>query len=164
MKKLLVALVSVLHLVPHPFGVSPVGAMALYAGAHAPASTAWLVPVAPLTLAALLFGFYDPIVMAFVFGGFALASFVGRWLLRDGCSYARFAAAVGLGAIVFFLVSNFAMWLVGMYPQTLTGLIQCYINGLPFLLKAVLADAAYCFVLFGLHALIDREQREPVIA
>lgn len=164
MKKLLVALVSLLHLVPHPFGVSPIGATALYAGAYAPGRIAWLIPLLPLTLAAMLFGFYDPLVMAFVFAGFALATFAGRWLLRGQRSYGRFGAAIGLGATIFFLVSNFSIWLAGMYPATLAGLVQCYVNGFPYLLQAMLADAAYCFVLFGLHALIERQQRDPVVA
>ena len=60
------------------------------------------------------------------------------------------------------MVSNFAIWLLGMYPATMSGLLQCYVNGLPYLGQAMLADAAYCFVLFGLHAAI--EQRQPTTA
>ncbi len=162
MKKLLVALVSVLHLVPHPFGVSPVGATALYAGAFAPGRFAWAVPLLPLMLALFVYGFYKPLVMTFVFAGFAASTLAGRWLLRGERTYPRFAGAVALGATIFFLVSNFAIWLAGYYPQTLAGLVQCYVNGLPFLLQAMLADAAYCFVLFGLHALIERHQHSAV--
>ena len=161
MNKLLVALASLLHLVPHPFGVSPVGAMALYAGAYAPGRIAWTVPLIPLALAGFVSGFFEPIVMAFVFGGFALSTLAGRWLLRRERSYGRFAGAVALGATIFFIASNFSMWLAGFYPQTAAGLLQCYVNGLPFLLQAMVADAAYCFVLFGLHALIERQQTAP---
>ena len=122
------------------------------------------MPLLPLTLAALVFGFYEPVVMAFVFAGFALATVAGRWLLHRQRSFTRFGAALGLGATLFFVVSNFSIWLVGMYPPTLAGLVQCYVNGLPYLLQAMLADAAYCFVVFGLHALIERQQRVPVAA
>ena len=37
------------------------------------------------------------------------------------------------------------------------------INGLPYLGIAMLADATYCFVLFGLHDLIVRRQPEPAV-
>ncbi|MDJ0712413.1 MAG: hypothetical protein QNJ14_18650 [Woeseiaceae bacterium] len=158
MNKLLLALVSIAHFLPHPFGVSPIGAMALYAGATGPKFTAWLVPLAPLFVGHLLTGFFDPVVMVFVYGGFALCALVGRLLLSSQRSWHRYAAAVVVQALVFFLVSNFSIWLVGMYPATLAGLIQCYVNGLPFFGQAILVDAAYCFVLFGLHAVLERDR------
>jgi len=164
MKKLLVGLVTVLHLIPHPFGVSPVGATALYAGAYGSNRSSWAVPLLPLFVAALLFGFYEPVVMAFVFAGFALSTFAGRWLLRGKRNYKSFGGAVALGATIFYVVSNFSNWLVGYYPPTMAGLIQCYVNGLPYLGQAVLADAAYCFVLFGLHHLIDQHESQVVTA
>jgi hypothetical protein len=51
-----------------------------------------------------------------------------------------------------------------MYPPTLAGLAECYLNGLPYLGQAALADGAFCFVLFGLHALIERRQPAPAVA
>jgi len=158
MNKFLIGLVTVLHLVPHPFGVSPVGASALYAGAYGGKSTSWMVPLLPLFIAGLIFGFYDPVVMAFVFGGFALSTLAGRWFLRGERKLTHFGGAVVVGATIFFLLSNFSNWLVGYYPPTPGGLLQCYINGLPYLGQAMLADAAYCFVLFGLHNAIERRR------
>jgi len=117
----------------------------------------------PLFIGSLVFGFYDLKVMAFVFGGFALSSFAGRWFLARERNLSRFGAAVTIGASIFFIVSNFGMWLAGYYPPTLDGLVLCYLNGLPFLAQAALADAAYCFVLFGLHSLIENRQSSPVI-
>ena len=162
MKKSLIALATVLHLVPHPFGVSPVGALALYSGAFGTNRLGWLTPMLPLAVAAMVFGFYDPLVMLFVFAGFGLSTLAGRWLLRRDRNYRRFGSAVVLGAFTFYLVSNFSVWLTGMYPPTAAGLVACYVAGLPFLLQAVVADAAYCFVLFGLHALIERHEGEAV--
>ena len=162
--KWLVGLATVVHLLPHPFGVSPVGAVALYAGAYGGKRTSWLVPLMPLTIAALLTGFYDPVVMAFVFAGFALSTLAGRWFLGRRRNLSRYGFAVATGASIFFLISNFAIWWVGYYPPTAAGLIQCYVNGLPYLGQAALADAAYCFVLFGLHAAIERRRTAPVPA
>ena len=162
MKKLLLGLVTVLHLIPHPFGVSPIGATALYAGAYGSRQTSWAVPLLPLFVANLAFGFYDPVVTAFVYAGFALSSLAGRWLLRGDRGYARFGGAVAAGATIFFVFSNFSVWLVGMYPPTITGLMQCYVNGLPYLGQAMLVDAAGCFVLFGLHYAITHSQRVQV--
>lgn len=158
MKPLIVVLASLIHLIPHPLGVSPIGATALYAGAYGRKSLAWVVPLIPLLAANLIFGFYDVRILGAVYLGFALSTFAGRWLLRNRRSYKHYATAVTLGATIFFLISNFSVWWAGMYPSTAAGLVQCYINGLPFLAVALLADAMYCFLLFGIHGLIQRQQ------
>jgi len=164
MNKFLIGLATIIHLAPHPFGVSSVGATALYAGAYGSKRFSWAVPLIPLLIGSLLFGFYDITLMAFVFGGFALSSFAGRWFLARERNLRSYGAAVVTGASIFFITSNFGMWLVGYYPATLAGLVQCYVNGLPYLGQAALADAAYCFVLFGLHTLIESRKTAPAIA
>lgn len=164
MNMLLLVLATVAHLAPHPFGVSSVGATALYAGAYGPNKLSWAVPVLMVLVGNLIFGFYDLTVLGFVYAGFALSTLSGRWLLRRGRSKLRYATAIALGAAIFFVTSNFAVWLVGMYPPTAAGLAQCYIRGLPFLGQAMLVDAAYCIVLFGLHSLVERRNAEPAIA
>ena len=164
MRKSLLALATLLHLLPHPFGASPVGALALYGGAYGKRRTAMAVPLLPLLAAGVISGFYDLRVMLFVFAGFALAALVGHGLLRRQRNYRRYGAAVVGGATVFFLLSNFSIWLVGMYPPTMAGLVACYVNGLPYLGQAILADAAYSFLLFGLHAALDRHQSVPAAA
>lgn len=164
MKKIVIAVATLIHLLPHAFGVSSVGALALYGGAFGKPRTSWLVPMLPLALGLLVTGLYVPVVLAFVFAGYALSTLAGRWFLRQARSLGRFGLAVGTGALIFYAVSNFAMWLVGYYPPTLAGLVQCYVNGLPFLGVAALADAAYSFVLFGLHAWLARRETAPVHA
>lgn len=164
MKKFLIGLATILHLIPHPFGVSTIGATALYAGAYGNKRTAWLIPMIPLSIGVAISGWYDPVVMAFVFGGFSLSTIAGRWFLSKMRNYKRFGLAVLVGAGIFYLVSNFAMWWVGFYPRTAVGLVQCYINGLPFFGQAMLADAAYCFGLFGLHAMIEGLDRKVATA
>lgn len=164
MKPIILALASVAHLLPHPFGVSSVGATALYAGAYGGKSTHWLVPLLPLTLGLFITGLYEPTVMIAVFAGFALASFAGRWLLRSEPKTAHFGIAVVVGATLFFLVSNFAIWWAGYYPPTAAGLVACYVAGLPYLGIACVADALYTAVLFGLHKAIEQSASEPSVA
>ena len=49
-------MVTALHLMPHPFGVSPIGGAALYAGAYGNPRVAWLVPLIPLFVGDLFGG------------------------------------------------------------------------------------------------------------
>ena len=164
MKKILLVLATLVHLLPHPFGVTPIGALALYAGACGDRRRSWLIPLLPVALGAAIVGLFDPIVMIFVFAGFALSTQAGRWLLARDRSLSRYAAAIVAGASIFFLLSNFSVWLAGFYPPTAAGLAECLANGLPFLFRALAADAAYCCLLFGAHELIERSAEAPAVA
>lgn len=164
MKLFVIAVASVLHLAPHPFGVSTVGAVAIYGGAKASWKAAWLVPLILLLMGNLVFGFYDLTVMAFVYAGFALSALTARFILHSVQSVPRYGLAIATGAFLFFLISNFAVWLVGMYPPTTAGLVTCYINGLPYLGAALLADGFYTMLLLGLHRMLDRQRLMPAIA
>ncbi|MEM8816137.1 MAG: DUF6580 family putative transport protein [Pseudomonadota bacterium] len=157
MKLIIVALATVIHLLPHPFGVSSVGALALYSGASERSALRWFVPLVPLSLGLALTGLYDLRVLTAVLAGFVLATCAGRFFLSARRSLKRFAGAVATGAFIFYALSNFGVWLA-FYPRDLSGLIACYVNGLPYLGQAMLADAMYCFVLFGLHAALERRQ------
>ena len=162
MNKFVLGLATILHLMPLPFGVSSVGATALYAGAYGPARSFWAVPILLLVIGNLIFGFYEPIVLASVYAGFALSSVAGRWLLHQRRNRVRFSAAVIGGATIFFIISNFSIWYVGYYPATANGLLECYVRGLPYFGQAILADAAFGMLLFGLHAFLERRQVEPL--
>ena len=164
MNRYLLILVTALHLVPHPFGVSPIGATALYASSYSTPRIFWLVPLIPLFIGDLFGGFYVPIVMLFVYAGFAASALIGRMLLAKQRNPRRLGTAVIVAAVVFYFVSNFSMLLAGYYPPTVAGLIACYVNGLPYLGTAMVADAVYCVLLFGGHALIEREQLAAVTA
>ena len=50
------------------------------------------------------------------------------------------------GAIIFFIVTNFGVWLLG-YPNTLAGFISCYTLAIPFFINTILGD------LFFTHSL-----------
>ena len=57
-----------------------------------------------------------------------------------------------------FLITNFGMWLSGIsfYPLTVSGLMACYLGGIPYLGRTLASDLAYAGLLFGLHAWLTR--------
>ncbi len=63
-----------------------------------------------------------------------------------------------LGSGQFFLITNFGVWLSGIsiYPLTLSGLMACYLGGIPYLGRTLVSDLAYTGLLFGLHAWLTR--------
>ena len=155
MKISITVLASILHVLPHPFGVSPVGGFAVYSGAFGETGRSRFAALIPLAAGLLVTGIYNLTVLAFVAAGMLAATLVARVLLRRR-SLARYPIAVFGAASAFYLLSNFAVWLVGYYPPTTAGLVACYIAGLPLLGVALLADAAYAGLFHLLHVAIDR--------
>ena len=151
---LLIALGVVARLVPHPWNFTPVGALGLFAGANCPPRVAWLVPLAALLVGDLILGFYSPIMMLFVYLGFLAAPAIGRLMIAGRRSVPRIGGAVVVSTSVFFVVSNFGVWLSGLYPLTLSGLVQCYVQAIPFYGATLVGDGLYATILFGGHQVI----------
>jgi hypothetical protein len=149
----LLVLAALSRLLPHPANFTPIGALGLFAGALLPRRTGWLVPIAALLLSDLIIGLYNPLVMAFVYGGFAVGGLLGSQFLRRQRSPLRLLVCSLTGATAFFVLSNFGCWAAGMYPRTAAGLAQCYAMGLPFFRNSLLGDVFYTAALFSLYAL-----------
>ena len=152
---ILIGLAAVLRIVPHPWNMTPVGAMALFSGAmFRNRWIAFLLPLASLFAGDVFVGFHK--LMIVVYASFAVSVAIGRWLAENR-SVARIGGAVFLGALQFFVVTNFAMWAVGgFYPKTTAGLVNCFVAAVPFFWNTVAGDALYVGVLFGGFALAEK--------
>jgi hypothetical protein len=159
----IIALAAALRIAPHPWNFTPVGAMALFSGAVIKnRRLAFLVPLLALFLGDIFIGFHK--LMPIVYASFLLSVAIGFWL-RDRRTAGRISAATLLGAIQFFLVTNFAVWAFGLsYPRTSAGLVACYVAGIPFFWNTLAGDAVYAVLFFGTFALAERlfpALREP---
>ena len=128
---------------------TPIGAFALFCGAYLTDRRLLILPLVALLIGDALTGLYSVIVMLFVYLGFALSTFIGRLILMRQRSTARFIGGTIAGALGFYLVSNIGMWLVA-YPISLAGLLTCWADGLPFLLRSITGDFIYGIVIFGI--------------
>jgi hypothetical protein len=87
---------------------------------------------------------------------------MGGALLGRQVSPLRVAAGSLAASIAFFLVSNFAVWVVWhMYPKTLAGLATAYVAAIPFFRNQVLADLLFAATLFAIGALVERREEKP---
>jgi Family of unknown function (DUF6580) len=151
----LIALAAALRIAPHPWNFTPVGAMALFAGAAIKdRRLAFLFPLLALFAGDIFIGFHK--LIPIVYASFLINVAIGLWL-GDRRTVARISLATLLGAIQFFLVTNFAVWqFLGGYPHTASGLITCYIAGIPFFWNTLAGDALYVILLFGSFAFAER--------
>jgi uncharacterized protein DUF6580 len=163
-----IVIAAALRIAPHPWNFTPVGAMALFSGALIKdRRLAFASPLFALFAGDLFIGFYKPGVMLLVYASFTLSVLIGR-CVQNHRSLARISGATLLGALQFFLVTNFGVWALGsFYPRTLAGLGACYAAGIPFFWNTLAGDAFYAAVFFGAFALAERfvpVLREPAPA
>jgi hypothetical protein len=153
---------------------SAMGALAVLCGVRA--RSPWLafsLPLAARLASDVIlqiqsgYGFYS--TMLFDYAAYGLIVLAGRYLRPSGLLQ---GAGTGLlSAAIFFVVSNFGVWClpfngIYMYPQTLPGLLDCFVNGLPFargtFLSDVLLTPAFLTAAAALHA--ARTQPSAAIA
>jgi hypothetical protein len=151
----MVAATAALRIAPHPWNFTPVGAIALFSGATIPnRRLAFLMPLLVLFVSDCFIGFHR--LMPVVYFSFLISVGIGRFVARHR-STPRVALATTLGALQFFIITNFAVWeMGGTYPRTLTGLATCYFAGIPFFWNTLAGDIVYATVLFGGLAFAER--------
>lgn len=178
----------------YPWNFSPVPAICLFTGAFfkdvrwalgVPLAAWFLGDLGILALVSRQYGFEEGLKMAFypdqifVYLGFAIVVGCGMLIramqqrmatkelkLSESGTYwpAVFGAGL-LGSTIFFVLTNFTVWLFGegaIYPLTAEGLLACYIKALPFYRNFAVATAGFSLVLFstiGTRMLEDAEVR-----
>jgi len=158
---------AALRIVPHPMNFAPIGALALFGGAYFSTKRAAVaVPLLSIVAGDIFTGFHR--LIPYVYASVLVSVAIGFWLRRKK-SAARIGAATVTGAIQFFLITNFAVWVssIGSYPKSAGGLAECYIGGLPLLGNTLAGDAFYVALLFGGLALAEKRfpsLREPLAA
>jgi hypothetical protein len=149
------------RLIDHPANVSPIAAIALFSGAmFKDKRLAFGVPIAAMFLSDAIIGFHSLALVVYL--SFAVCVLIG-WLLLKKSSVRSIIMASLAASVVFFIVTNFAYWLL-YYPNTLEGLIACFNAALPFFRNSLIGDLVYSGVLFGGFAIAEKyiEQLRPI--
>lgn len=152
----LTALAVSTRLLPHPPDLTPMIAVALFAGTYLEMRFAILVVLVALIASDMCLGLYNPASMAFVYGATLFIATLG-FMLRKRVTLKRVAGYSFAGAVIFFIVTNFGVWAVGsLYPHDPAGFAECYLMALPFFGDTLLGTAAGSLGLFGLYGGISR--------
>jgi hypothetical protein len=154
------------RLVPHPPNVTPVAAMALLGGSClVNRKAAYVVPLASMFVSDVVLATtrYDWHLMLasqpVVYAAILATTLLGR-MISDRRSPWQVGSAMLAASIMFFLVTNFAVWAMGeLYPRTGAGLAACYTAGLPFFRNSLMGDAFHTLVLFGGLAIVENRVR-----
>ena len=145
---------AAMRLLPHPPNFSPIAAMALFSGAYLPKrALAFLAPIAALLLSDLFLGFYPEVI--FVYFSVAATVLIG-WAVSKRKTALTIAGAALASSVLFYLVTNFGVWLVmDYYPKTIAGLAACYVAAIPFFQNTLVGDLFFAALLFGGFAMAE---------
>ncbi|MBA3986125.1 MAG: hypothetical protein H0X63_06040 [Flavobacteriales bacterium] len=143
----LILMAAVSRLLPHPDNFTPIAAMALFGGAHLSRRYAMLLPILALLISDIFLGFHSSIWAVYL--SMAIIAGIGMLIAKNQNIATVFGATL-IGSILFFLITNFAVWFgTPYYPQNAAGLIACYEAGIPFFRNTMLGDLCYSGILFG---------------
>jgi len=172
-KSLLTALVlmvlttALYRIFPRPLGFAPQIALALFSGAIFVKEKKWafLLPLVSMLISDALYqvlywqgwsdipGFYKGQAINYLlFVGLTVLGFAikeSSWVSKGLAAFA--------GPTVYFLVSNGLVWLKGggwHRPKTLEGLLQTYVDGLPFYPNSIYATVFFGLILFTVYRLL----------
>ena len=153
---ILIAILAFSRLIPHPPNFTPLLGMAVFAGAMLDKKLlAFIVPLVAMFLSDLVLGYHSSIPI--IYFAITLNVAIGFFLVSK-FTYLRGFVALFSGAFIFFIVTNFAVWLgSGMYSQDFDGLISCYIMALPFFQNTLISSLIYGLGAFYLFDLFENK-------
>ncbi len=165
---MLLVLAAATRWIPHPPNFTPILAMALIGGAYLTGWKRFALPIGVLLLSDVVFevgyrqgwwaiqGFYQ--VQPFVYFAVVLIAVLGAWILRRR-SWGRLIVGALASSILFFLISNFGVWVMGtMYPKTLEGLVMAYVAALPFFKNTLLSTLLFSAVMYAVLEWVLRRE------
>ncbi len=136
----------ILRILPHPPNFAPIGALALFSGAHLSGRRQFALPFAAMLFSDLIIGFHETV--PFVYGSFLMTVIIGNYLQKNFSPY-RLVCFSLLSSVLFFISTNFGSWAVSsVYAKTPAGLLNAYMMGIPFFRNTILGDLIYVFVFF----------------
>jgi hypothetical protein len=158
---ILVLTAVIFRFIPHTANFSPVLAIALFGGTYLNKRYALLVPLAFMMISDLFLGIHDTFL--FTWGSILIVSALGM-LLRKQKNSLNIALSAFSSAVIFFIITNFGVWLVGWYPRTLNGLISCFTLAIPFFRMTLGSTLLFSFALFTIYELAARKVKDTSLA
>ena len=93
----------------------------------------------------LFIGFHS--LTLFTWGSVILIGYLSKFFINSFLS--RISGAI-ISAFIFFLVTNFGVWILGSYGYTFNGLVMCYMLAIPFFGNTLVSTILFSLVIEGI--------------
>lgn len=150
---LMFVMVVASRLIPHPLNFTALIAVALFSGSYWKKPVNFLIPLVAMLSVDLYQGIYPGLVFNYL--GVIASVLIAPRLMAP---LATVAARGLFAAVLFFIVSNFGVWLqAGIYSPDGNGLVECYVRAIPFFRNTLLSTWFYSFVFYGAYRVVCAE-------
>ena len=94
--------------------------------------------------------------MPVIYFSLAICVLIGTFI-ESKVSILNSLLGISLGVLVFFLITNFAVWYGStMYEPSFSGLMTCYFMGLPFVQNTFISSIIYGMGAFLIYDIINK--------
>ena len=136
---------SASRFIPHPPNFTSLLALSFYVPALL--GVRYLpVIIVSFALTDLILGFHNTVF--FTWGSVFIIGFMSNYFKKNIIS--RIGGAL-LGALLFYIITNFGVWTLGSYGYSMNGLIICYTLAIPFFAYSLISTFIFSGVIEGLY-------------
>jgi len=153
-----ISLCAVMRIIDHAPNFTPIIAVALLSGFYIKNRFLILLPIGSMFLSDIFIGshgvqfwVYFPLMIIFAMGYF----------IKNNDMKNVFLYSI-LSSIIFFIVSNFGVWVMGGYTYDLNGFVACYIMAVPFFKNTLLSTMMFALLFHYSFIFISSFQQETV--
>ena len=140
----LILILALSRLMPHPDNFTPIIALAIMSSYFfRNVNFSYVVMLFSMLLADFFIGFYS--YMLFVYVSLFLIVLI-FFKISKKMNYKNLFIFSFFGSVIFFLISNFGVWLVGnLYERNINGLIECYFMAIPFFRNTIISTLIFSY-------------------
>ena len=151
------AVLAASRFIPHPPNFTSLIALSFYIPA--------LLGLRFLPALLLSFGLTDIIIgfhgtILFTWGSVIIIGLISKYFYIKTINR---IFGVLISAIIFFVITNFGVWLLGSYGYTFSGLITCYVLAIPFFTNTAISTIIYAFIIEIILSIFRRSLNKNII-
>ena len=90
----------------------------------------------------IIIGFHN--TLFFTWGSVLIVGMLSKYIY--GSFFTRLCGAC-LGALIFFIITNFGVWLSGLYGYNVEGIIKCYVLAIPFFGYTLISTLLFSLII-----------------
>ena len=164
----LILIVAFSRLIPHYPNFTPLCAIALFGAKYFNNKyLAYVLPLFALWLSDVIINnfvlgeYFSDFTLFYSgfywqYGSFMLITLFGRLTLKN-VSVSKILGISISSSLIFFVISNFGVWVSStFYPNTISGLISCFVAAIPFYYGTLGGAIFYSLFLFGSYEYLSR--------
>ena len=106
----------------------------------------------------VIIGFHS--TLFFTWGSVVLIGIFSKFFISADLKF-RLIGVVS-ACFVFFVISNFGVWLSGGYGYSFSGLLECYFLAIPFFGNTLLSTIFYTFLIEIIHFIYKKKNQSQV--